>query len=139
MKLLSFGDEEEIAGVTISTRMKSSENTKRRKELPSTKKTDVEDSQEMISELKYTDESEEMILQKAKNKASQYNFDDNEDDSDEEDGVDGLVKGSDAAEKKKMLKEKGEANCFSILTVTSMCHNCHIHDVEQRMPCPKML
>jgi hypothetical protein len=105
LKLLSFGDEEsESAGVTIPTRMKSAQDTKKKKDHSSSKKPEAELDHEKAKSSS-SNSSEELILQNAKKKASQYNFDD--EDEDEDEGLDDLVKGSDAAEKKKMMKEKG--------------------------------
>jgi hypothetical protein len=105
LKLLSFGDEEsESAGVTIPTRMKSAQDTKKRDHSSSKKpEAELDDEKAKSSSSIF---SVELILQNAKKKASQYNFDD--EDEDEDEGLDDLVKGSDAAEKKKMMKEKGK-------------------------------
>jgi hypothetical protein len=92
--------------VTIPTRMKSSQDPKKKKEYSSLKKSEAEiDDQNVISRSAMA--SEESILQNAKKKASHYNFDDEDEDEDDDEGLDNLVKGSDAAEKKKMMKEKG--------------------------------
>lgn len=110
LKLLSFGNEEEedSAGIIVPTRMKNSQETKMKKK----KETSNEEEKEGIPIDKISAaESEKIMKENAKKKASKYNFDDDDDDDDDEKAVtdlNGWAERSEEAEKKKVLQERGE-------------------------------